>query len=200
MADCVRLTGVDSPRVRIDVIHLERALHRVTAATPQHDRGLADLIDALEPCSGTPLDGVDDDWAEIERERLAALRIRALSTAMRLLAAEQRYEEAIEIGRRILVLDPYRECALQEMLCLHVLNGQRPRALQFFDEFAAALEADLGITPMPETRALRDYLVSDRCLHNLALNESGVFGVWGAGVGPLLNSIEHTRDALRLRG
>lgn len=199
-ADCVRLTGVRADGIEIDFVRLDSALHAVKAA-PEGTAALPGLIAALDNCPGTPLDGVDDDWAVVERERLSALRMRGMTTAMRLLAAGQRYDEALEVGRAILVHEPYRECAFQEVLCLHVLNGERVRALRLFDEFAAALEGELGIRPMVETRALRNYLASDLCLDPIAnpqKDTAGISRIWGPDVASLLNTIEQSRGMLRV--
>lgn len=199
-ADCVQLTGVSSPLVEIDFIHLENAVRAICCASNQQSSELDALVFALDGCSGTPLDGLDDEWATIERERLCALRMRGLTRAMHALAAQHRYDEALDMGRRILVIEPFRESAFQEMLCLHVLNGQRARALQLFDEFAAALEGDLGIEPLPETRALRDYLASDQCfIHaaDQAADEAYADSIWQPDVGALLATIAHTRDVVR---
>ena len=200
MADCVRLVGVPDPTVEIDVLRLEDALRAVDDADPSDDAHLASLISALDICVAVPLDGLEDDWALIERERLEALRLRGLTVAMRRLAALRRYDEALEMGRRILVLEPYRECAFQEVLCLHVLNGERARVMQLYDRFHASLQRDLGIEPMAETSALREYLASDRCTSPtgpLATLASGKASM-RLGVDTLLSSIQHSREAVRL--
>lgn len=156
-ADCLRLAGTSATEVDIDINALTEALADVTQ--PHPNEGAIDrLVAVLVRCAGTPLDGVDDNWAVVERERLSAFRTRALGAAMRLLADRRRYDESLEFGRRILLDDPFHEAAFQEVFCIHVLNGQRARALRLFDEFANSLERELGIIPMPETRALRDCL------------------------------------------
>lgn len=202
-ADCVRLTGTKASEVKIDFICLEHAVRDLGETIERRAAEELDgMIAALELCSGTPLDGLDDDWASIERERLSALHMRGLTLAMHMLAGLHRYEEALDMGRRVLVHEPFRECAFQEMLCLHVLNGERARALQIYDEFTAALEADLGLEPMAETRALRDYLASDRCFEPVSTSQidSGIIeSIWSPPVGALLTTIEHTRDAVRTR-
>lgn len=201
-ADWIRLTGVDAPQVEIDFVCLESAVGGLSSTADQASSGLDKLMGVLDSCSGTPLDGLDDEWASIERQRLSALHMRGMTAAMHTLAGLHRYDEALDMGRRILVHDPYRECAFQEMLCLHVLNGERARALQLFDQFTAALECDLGIEPMAETRALRDYLASDQSINPSAdqhLELSTIESIWQPNVGALLATIEHTRDAVRAR-
>lgn len=168
-ADCVRLLGTDAPGVEIDIIGLARSLHE--ASTPDAEEGqIEDLLTVLLHCEGLPLDGVDDDWAAVERQRLITLRIQALSVAMRHLKERRRYCEAIEFGQRILLDDPFHESALQELLCIHALGGQRARALRLFDEFSSTLRAELGIQPTMETCAMRDYLAGDAQKANMFAN------------------------------
>ena len=132
----------------------------------------------------------------MERERLSALRIQALSVAMRHLKLRRRYGEAIEFGQRILFDDPFHETALQELLCVHALGGQRVRALRLFDHFSRSLRDELGIAPMPETRALRDYLAGDdgvvlRLPQRQALTPCRVLET--PGVAELVGTIEFAR-------
>ena len=200
-AECVRMTGCRAEQVEIDAVCLENAVTGLGNTFEQRIANLDGLIRSLNRCHSTPLDGLDDEWASIERERLSALRMRGLSVAMHTLAALHRYDEALDIGRRILVHEPYRESTFQEILCLHVLNGERARALQLFEQFTAALEGDLGIEPMAETRALRDY-IADQSVNPAAdrhLEPSTIETIWQPDVGALLATIEHTRDAVRTR-
>ncbi len=200
-ADCVRLIGLQAVGVEVDFIQLDLALGAAAAGADPDGAALAVLLAAIDNCPGTPLDGVDDEWATVERERLSGLRLRGMTTAMRMLATRRRYDEALEVGRAILVHEPYRECAFQEILCLHVLNGERARALRMFDEFSTALEHELGIGPMVETRALRNYLAGDMSLGAAATpGERRVDpeGIWGPGVDLLVSAIERSRGLLRI--
>ena len=200
-ADCVRLTGLRADGVEIDFVRLDSALQAVNFSNERCVSALPALLAAVENCAGTPLDGVDDEWAVVERERLSALRMRGMTMAMQMLAARRSYDEALEVGRAILAHEPFRECAFQEILCLHVLNGERARALRLFDDFAAALESELGIRPMVETRALRNYLASDLCIEPNARGNTGAVAlssILGPRVGSLLSTIEHSRDMLRV--
>ena len=199
-AECVRLTGISSPQVDIDILALADALALASSAAAR-DEDIDLLVTLLGRCGGTPLDGLDDDWAVVERERLQDLRTRALNVAMRLLAARRRFDESLELGRRILLDDPFHECALQEVLCIHALNGQRVRALRLFEEFSESLQQELGIGPMAETRALRDYVAGNAAIAlRFADPEAGdrrpsVL----SGVGGLVTMMEHSRQKAELR-
>jgi DNA-binding SARP family transcriptional activator len=158
--ECLRLAGTTSQVVDIDIQALADALASINVTEPC-DRDVEQLSGLLERCAGIPLDGLEDEWALVERERLRALRTRALNATMRLLAARRRYDESLELGRRILLDDPFHEGALQQVLCIHALNGQRARALKLFDDFSRSLQQELGIVPMPETCAVRDYVAGN---------------------------------------
>jgi len=201
-ADCLRLTGLGAPGIEIDSVILGDAL-ALASTMDAGDAEIEGLVAAVGKCCGIPLDGLDDPWAQVQRERLSDLRTRAQNVAMRLLAAQRRFDEALELGHRILADDPYHESALQEVLCLHALNGQRVRALRLFDEFARTLQSELGIPPMPETRALRDYLAGDiACagrMSALAPNDRERVSVQPS-FAQLVSRVEHSRVATGLYG
>ena len=142
--------------VEIDAVRLHYAVRQAPEALDLDALGAA-----LEACEGPFLDGVEDDWAMIERERLSVIQMRGLTLMMRGLAERRHYEDALGFGRRILAIDPFRESTFREVMCLYVLNGQRARALTEFHDFSEALEDELGIAPMAETLALYDYLSKD---------------------------------------
>ena len=198
-ADSVRLTGADGPDVTIDADRVEAAYRAALDAADPAEIEVTPLLDALKDCDAPPLDGLEEDWAGVERERLDALRMRAMTAVMRAFAERRAYDDALEIGRRILQIDPYRECAFQEVMCLYVLNGERARAMQVFEEFSSNLDRELGITPMAETMFLREYLASDQCRNpgkDEVIAQSVLEYTSRPGISGLLCSIEHSRLAL----
>ncbi|MCB1491844.1 MAG: bacterial transcriptional activator domain-containing protein, partial [Rhodobiaceae bacterium] len=100
----------------------------------------------------------DADWTLAERERIANIRIRGMIALMHWHGDNRTYEDALEIGRRLLTEDPFREAVQIDMMWLYVLNGQRAQAIRQYDAFSVVLREELGIEPMPETRALYDHI------------------------------------------
>lgn len=113
---------------------------------------------ALEACDAPFMDGVTSDWVLTERERLFNLQIRGLTLLMHWLGQQRKYEDALEIGRRLLAADPARESAQCEVMWLYMLNGQRAQAIRQYKLFRAWLRQELDIEPMPETKALYDHI------------------------------------------
>lgn len=110
--------------------------------------------DAVACYTGDLLEGFYDDWALRERERLRILYLNCLGTLLRRHSEYDAIEQALECGRQILALDPLREDIHREVIRLHVRNGQRGLALQQYEACRAALQNELGVEPMEETRAL----------------------------------------------
>jgi DNA-binding SARP family transcriptional activator len=143
--------GIEDGTVWCDALALETAL----------EEGRAE--DALALYTGDLLPGFHlDDAPEWERwvdEERARLR-RTMSGAANELAdrAAAAGDAAAGAGwaRRALQLDPSDELALRRLVGLLDGMGDRVGALREYDAFAARLEAELGLEPSPETRALAD--------------------------------------------
>ncbi|MEX2520664.1 MAG: BTAD domain-containing putative transcriptional regulator [Paracoccaceae bacterium] len=194
----VQLKISDPRALEIDCALLAERIRAASLAAPDDDAAMTGLAETLERCEGAPLDGQDDEWAVIERERLSSLRLRGLTMAMRANAERRRYDDALEFGRRILAIDTFRECALREVMCLCMLAGQRARAVQIFREFETAIEAELGIRPMAETLELYDHLANDRIPQRIPARglRGEVESCAPAGLTERLSSIENSRRAL----
>jgi len=138
------------------------ALVHEACHTHDLDRSCAQRLEAALRASEAPfMDGIGADWALAERERISSIRIRGLIALMRWNGENRRYEDAIQLGRRVLCEDPFREAVQIDMMWLYVLNGQRPQAIRQYHAFAKTLADELGIDPMPETQALFDHIRND---------------------------------------
>ena len=78
---------------------------------------------------------------------------------MQRLEDKRAYDDAIPYARRRLELDPLDESALEQLMRLYLLSGNRSAALNAYQEFADTLDRELGVEPSDEaqlayTRAL----------------------------------------------
>jgi DNA-binding SARP family transcriptional activator len=138
------------------------ALVHEACHSPDLDPFCAQRLEAALRASEAPfMDGICADWALAERERVSSIRIRGLIALMRWNGENRHYEDAIQLGRRILCEDPFRESVQIDMMWLYVLNGQRAQAIRQYHAFAKVLADELGIEPMPETQALFDHIRND---------------------------------------
>ena len=144
--------------VKVDAFELTDIVHSISPETMMSEAVADRLYQALDACDASFMDGVTSNWVLTERERLFNIQIRGLTILMHWLGQKRRYEDALEIGRRLLAADPARESAQCEVMWLYVLNGQRAQAIRQYQEFQAWLNRELDIDPMPETRALYDHI------------------------------------------
>jgi DNA-binding SARP family transcriptional activator len=143
--------GIEDGRVWCDALALETAL----------EEGRAE--DALALYAGDLLPGfhLDDApewerWLDDERARLRRTMSAAACGLADRAAADGDSAAAAGWARRALELDPADELALRRLVGLLDGMGDRVGALREYDAFAARLEAELGLEPSPETRALAD--------------------------------------------
>ncbi len=134
-----------------------------TAGEPEAvDQALAERLAAALTATEAPfMNGIVEDWALAEQERVFNIRMRGLTLLMRWYGDARRYEDALEVGRRQLLEDPFREAVQIDMMWLYVLNGQRAQALRQYQRYADLLMRELDIAPMSETTALYDYIRCD---------------------------------------
>lgn len=157
-------TGVDyvrlkiEPTISVDATELTRQVNAVQSAADVDSAQAARLEAALAACRQPYLDGSSASWVLPERERLFNIQMRGLAILMRWHGLHGQFERALEYGRELLARDPFREAALNEMLWLFVLNGQRAEAIRRFRQFQTHLREELDVDPMPETLALFDHI------------------------------------------
>jgi DNA-binding SARP family transcriptional activator len=122
---------------------------------------------AIEHYKGPFLDGDDADWVLQERERLHGLYVRTVRELMRIAARDRQYERALDYGRKILAVDPFRESVQREVMLLLVMDGQRANAIRAYQSLRRLLKNELGIDPMPDTKSLHESIVSGEIFSRL---------------------------------
>ncbi len=148
----------------LDVAVFEERVDPVLAK-PIHVLETADVREAesaLQLYTGELLEGFYDDWALRERERLRLLYLNTLARLMRYYTHHGAYEQGLVYGQQILSLDPLREEIHREMMRLYLASGQRALAVRQYEACCEILAAELGISPMEETRALYAQIVPEK--------------------------------------
>ena len=144
-------TRTDSVRWRIDsdVAQFRRAL-----ASGDHGRATA-LYDGpfLE---GFAFDdtGAAGAWIETERERLHAAFHGAAMREAAALSARGELQAAHELLADLHRFDEYAEDVVAAYLTVLAQAGRRDAAIEVYERFAAALQDELGLEPLDDTREL----------------------------------------------
>jgi len=129
------------------------------------------LEECLEQYSGELLDGFYEDWALRAREQKRLLFLDGLSFLMKYFQHHGMLEKSVEVGQKILNMDPLREEVHREIIKIYADLGKRSLAVRQYEICRRRLYEELGINPMPETDALVNSLTQDRKDPHPAQNE-----------------------------
>jgi predicted ATPase/DNA-binding SARP family transcriptional activator len=135
-----------------DVDDFNEACHAAQVGAPE--KKTQELGRALAQYQGPLLAGFYDDWVLIEQDHFKDAYVHTLRLLIRHLQSLGDYRRAIEWSQKAL-----RENALQEelhrtLMECYVALGDRASALAQYRELESLLNNELGIHPLPETRAL----------------------------------------------
>ncbi len=151
--------ALDPANVRVDVARFER---RVIEGTPESLAAAVDLYhgDFLQ---GFGLDEPGfEDWMTAERERLRGVMRGALARLLARHTEDGHVDLALEVGRRLLALDPLDEPTHRALMRLSARQGRHAAAQRQYQLCVSVLERELGVEPDAETRALFRSLVRAR--------------------------------------
>ena len=101
-----------------------------------------------------------EDWCLVERERLGRLYLGALGQLLTFHSQRQEYDAAMDCALRVLACDPLREEVHRDLIQLYLDAHQPAAALRQYRACEEVLRRDLGVDPMPETRALLRCIVA----------------------------------------
>jgi DNA-binding SARP family transcriptional activator len=94
-----------------------------------------------------------ETWLIQEGHRYERLCLNTLAELLEAKAAEGDCPRAIDYGQRYLVIDNLAETIHRQLISLYATDGDRGAALRQYEQCAMVLERELGVPPLPETRA-----------------------------------------------
>lgn len=130
---------------------------------------LQSLVSSLSLYRGDFLEGFAipdppefDDWVAAERERYRTLAQRGWQTLAELYRAQRAYGDALNALERALSFEPLDEELQQAAMRIQYWKGDRAGAIRRFDQLRQQLDQELGVPPLPETRAVYDAIITDQ--------------------------------------
>jgi DNA-binding SARP family transcriptional activator len=114
----------------------------------------AELVAPPRQIAGELLPGWSASWLVAPREELQTLRLHALDAAGSRFLAADRLEDAGQVTRVAIVLDPLRESSTKLLIEVCLREGNAIDAVRLYAQFATRLRAEVGFDPEPETTAL----------------------------------------------
>ncbi len=143
---------LSSEHVRTDAAEFERAVETLGNSSPG---GRLEALDrVIRAYSGELLPSLSDEWALIERERLAAAYVHAIGQAVDLLRSAGQWDRALEYALMAVGAAPTSEECAVEAMRLSAQLGRPATGVQAFRTLRSALRRACDAEPSPTTRAL----------------------------------------------
>jgi len=101
-----------------------------------------------------------EEWLLLMREKLQQAAIEAFDHLIRAGLTHEDYSVVIDIARRQLEIDPWREETHRTLMRAYALNGQRSEALSQFEKSRKLLAEELHIAPSAESESLLEQIKS----------------------------------------
>jgi DNA-binding SARP family transcriptional activator len=101
-------------------------------------------------------------WITREQRARENLYLKALADLTEEHAARDECDAAIACAQRYLMIDDLAEDVHRRLISLYAAAGDRSAALRQFERCAAALERELGVSPLPATRAVYQAVLEDQ--------------------------------------
>ena len=140
---------------------------------------IKDILSVLYRYEGPFLDGEEADWVLEERERLHSVFVQTALIVVRHLGQEGRHHEAIQLARHALRFDPYREELVRYLLIVLALDERRNDAIRYYDHWIGLIRKELGISPLPATRATIEEIRNLHDVETLQHLRARLFGTDG---------------------
>jgi TolB-like protein/Flp pilus assembly protein TadD len=124
--------------------------------------GADDPIAATGVYAGDLLEGFTapdiafQDWLTAERAALREAACETFERAVSQAANSGNWRKAVELARRLVRLDPYRESSHRQLMELHAATGDRAEAIRQYQACERLLRNELDVAPARETTDLLD--------------------------------------------
>ncbi len=109
-----------------------------------------------------------ETWAAEEQRVYERVYLRALAVLLEERVAQGEQHVAIAYAQRYLETDELAEDVHRRLIELYAATGDRCAALRQFEHCATVLERELGVSPLPETRAVYRAILEDRPMPQVA--------------------------------
>lgn len=139
--------GYSVTTTNLDLTRFTHHVHAARGADPH--TAAKELRAALDLWRGTPLAGVNGEYAEGERVRLTQLRLAAVEDLAAADIETGRHVEAAAALAEVIAEQPLRERPRELLMLAHYRAGRQADALAVFTDVQHLLADELGLDPGP---------------------------------------------------
>ena len=125
----------------------------------QDTRKIKALTRATSIYKGEYLPGLDDAWAEVDREKYKTMYMQAAEELAVLYLKHDEIEKAIQVGNKALEQDPYHEPLHRIIMNAYATRGDRPSVSRQYEKCKILLMDGIGLEPSQQTITLYHQLI-----------------------------------------
>ncbi len=114
---------------------------------------------------GLLLEGCSEEWVTQDRQARSLAYLNAREKLADMSIARAEYSRAIEHLRRVIAIDPLRECAQRSLIEALAACGDHSAAVQVYRELRRLLRDELNTEPDPETRRVFEHIREQAKIH-----------------------------------
>ena len=150
--------------VWIDALEFKDLIHNGKAMINQGKIHLAEikLKEAIGLYKGNFLEDSYDSWVDEIRNELLSLYRRALLMLGEVCLRKLRFDEAIEMGKNILNLDPFDEEGHRFLIRSYTISGEKAKAINQYKKCADLFQKELNCLPSDQTQKLYKGIIGER--------------------------------------
>jgi DNA-binding SARP family transcriptional activator len=140
----------------VDFNAFDRLVTRASAAAAAGDakRACELFADALDLYEGPFLPDATDGWAEVQREWLRSCALHAMEYLADYLLQAMKHVEVLDLCRRMLEIEPYREATYRMLILIHGRTGELAQVQRWYRVCTLQLRKELQIAVSPHTQRL----------------------------------------------
>ena len=165
----VLLIAEDHVALNPDLAWSDTVVFEQLCTTQETQRRSATLQQAVGLYRGTFLAGFSlpagpefEIWAALERSAWERLYLETLASLVEKKMVQGNYQAAIDHAQHYLAIDDLAEEMHRRLITLYAASGDRSAALRQFERCTVALERELGVSPLPQTRAAYEAVIAGR--------------------------------------
>ena len=106
------------------------------------------------------------DWVQFNRRYYFHQQLQALHHLTNYYQSLNQYDIAYQYALRQIKMEPVKESAHRQIMCLFASTGQRSAAIEQYKVCCQTLDDELGIEPEPETTALFERIKAGKSIKN----------------------------------
>lgn len=120
-----------------------------------------ELARAIELYRGPLLEGCAEEWVLTDRQNREETFLQSAEKAAQLASDSGDYSRAVEVLRRAIAVDPFRESSTRSLMEAHAASGDHAAAVVAYRQLRERLLYELNADPSGETTALLERIRKD---------------------------------------